>query len=312
MQRLRDVTRHMKYNGKPCGETSETTACNVQSCESDCETSDWSAWGPCSKECDGGTRKRQKFIKEQAVGQGSCPGLWDKDRLDYEECNRHQCKLEPKETTLKCKAELDVVLLIDGSGSLGKKGWQASKKAAETFVSAFEGDKTEARVSVILFSGPKTWKGTNKCFGSGTQSVDLKRDCSIKVVQHFTKNMAMAKSKIENLKWPRGSTLTSLALGAARTELTIGRKNARGVVVVITDGRPMSFRKTALAARELRKSARLIWVPVTRWAPLKKMRKWATRRWQENVIPVKDFKDLVKPAVVSRMIANLCPPGGMR
>jgi len=311
MQRLRDVKRHMKYNGKPCGETSETTACNVQSCESDCETSDWSAWGPCSKECDGGTRKRQKFIKEQAVGQGSCPGLWDEDRLNYEECNRHQCKLDAKETTLKCKAELDVVLLIDGSGSLGKKGWQASKKAAELFVSAFEGKGTEARVSVILFSGPKSFKKVSKCFGSGTKPVDLKQDCSINIVQHFTKNMAMAKSKIKNLKWPRGSTLTSLALGAARTELSIGRKNARGVVVVITDGRPMSFRKTAMAARQLRKSARLIWVPVTRWAPLKKMRQWATRRWQENVIPVKNFKDLVAPAVVSRMIANLCPLGGM-
>merc|ERR1719223_1688893 len=110
------------------------------------------------------------------------------------------------------------------------------------------------------------------------------------------------------MKWPKGSTLTSLALGAAKAELGLGRKEARSVVVVITDGRPMSYKRTKLAARDLRKSARLVWVPVTRFAPLGRIRKWATRRWQENVIPVKDFDELAEPLVVNKMIADICPP----
>jgi len=198
-------------------------------------------------------------------------------------------------------------LLLDGSGSLGKKGWLASKKAAATFVSAFEGTASEARVSLILFSGPRSWSGVKTCFSQNSKPVDLKKTCSVDVVEHFTKNMAKLKGKIANLRWPKGSTLTSLALSTAKSELSLGRKNARSVVVVITDGRPMSYRKTGVAARELRKGARLMWVPVTRFAPLGQIKKWATRRWQENVVPIKSFTDLEKPAAVSRIIADLCP-----
>jgi hypothetical protein len=306
-QRLRDVSRHMKNNGKPCGETSETKACNVQACEADCDLSDWSEWSKCSKECDGGTRKRQKFVKKQALGQGTCAGLWDDARLAYSDCNRHACKLPASSLTLKCKAELDVVLVIDGSGSLTKEGWAASKKAAETFVAAFEGTESKARLSVILFSGPTSWTGVKKCLGDGTMPVDLKATCKVNVVEHFSKDIAEVKSKVAALEWPKGSTLTSLALAAAKSELNLGRKNAQSVVVVITEGRPMSYRKTNLAARDLRKSARLVWVPVTQFAPLAKIREWATRRWQENVIPIKDFDELAKPAAVSRMISDICP-----
>jgi len=306
MQRLRDVRRQMKGNGKPCGETSQTSACNVQSCEADCELSKWTGWSKCSKQCDGGTRTRQKFVKKQAVGQGSCPGLWDKARLGYEKCNVHRCQLNGTAKTLMCNAALDVVLLIDGSGSLGQNGWLASKKAAETFASAFEGKDTLVQMSVILFSGPKSWRGVKSCFARNGKAVDLKT-CGVDVVEHFTKDMAEVKSKIANLQWPKGSTLTSLALGAAKSELTIGRKDARSVVVVITDGRPMSFRKTTAAARELRKAARLMWVPVTRFAPLQKIKTWATRRWDENVVPVRSFEELSQPTLVSRLVADLCP-----
>merc|ERR1719194_76860 len=36
-QRLREVKMAMKFDGKPCGATSETVACNAQACEKDCE-----------------------------------------------------------------------------------------------------------------------------------------------------------------------------------------------------------------------------------------------------------------------------------
>jgi predicted nucleic acid-binding Zn-ribbon protein len=307
-QRLRNVKQHMKFNGKPCGETSQTRACNVQSCESDCELSDWSAWSKCSKICDGGTRKRQKFVKTQVEWQGCCPGLWDDARLQYAECNQQKCTIGPNSTTLTCKEELDIVLLIDGSGSLGSTGWSASKKAAATFVSAFDGKDTKARMSVILFSGPKSLSDVKKCIGQNQDSVDLERDCLISVVEHFTKDMTMVKSKIASLAWPKGSTLTSLALSAAKAELSLGRRHAKSVVVIFTDGRPFSYRKTRMASRDVRKSARLIWVPVTRFAPLKHIKAWATRRWQENVVPVKSFSELAEPRVISRVIADVCPP----
>jgi len=76
-QRLREVKQAMKYGGNPCGETSESKACNGQACEADCDLSPWTKWSACSKDCDGGTKKRQKFIKKKPLGDGELVGsLW--------------------------------------------------------------------------------------------------------------------------------------------------------------------------------------------------------------------------------------------
>merc|ERR1740130_1222272 len=105
-QRLREVKRAMKHGGKPCGETSETKACNGQSCEGDCELSTWTKWSRCSKACDGGSRKRFKFVTKQATGAGKCPGKGGKERLNYKRCNMRRCvikKTKAKAKTLTCK-----------------------------------------------------------------------------------------------------------------------------------------------------------------------------------------------------------------
>jgi len=306
-QRLREVKRAMKYGGKPCGETSETQACNGQSCEKDCELSSWTKWSYCSKDCDGGTRKRQKFVATPAEGEGKCAGAWDKDRLQYKQCNMKRCKVDPKAKSLTCDKKLDIVFLIDGSGSLGKRGWKAEIKAAQTFVDAFSTKGAKANMAVLLYSGPRTWGGVSKCFAKNKKKVNMETTCKIKSVTHFTSDMKKVKGLITGLEWPRGSTLTSLALMTAKAELSLGRKDAQSVVVVITDGRPLSYRATRIASSQVRKSARLVWVPVTRYAPLARIKKWATRRWQENVIQVKSFKKLESPDVVTHILADICP-----
>merc|ERR1719440_1139293 len=121
--------------------------------------------------------------------------------------------------------------------------------------------------------------------------------------------MKDAHDKIAALSWPQGSTLTSLALMTAKAELAYGRKEARSIVIVITDGRPLSYRNTEIAAKLLRKTARLVWVPVTQYAPLKSIKQWATRRWEENVVLVKTFKDLEDISVVTQIVADICPNG---
>jgi len=177
------------------------------------------------------------------------------------------------------------------------------------FVDAFGVSGGKASMAVILYSGPKTWTGVRKCVGKSTKNVNMMKTCKIRTVTHFTEDLKKVKQLVTGLSWPQGGTLTSLALATAKAELSLGRKNAKSVVVVITDGRPLSFRNTKLASMSLRKSARLVWVPVTRFAPLAHIRQWATRRWQENVVRVKDFKDLksVKKSPVNTIIANMCP-----
>merc|ERR1719217_610197 len=300
-QRLREVTRASAYGGKPCGQTSQTRACNSQSCESDRELSEWSKWSWCSKDCDGGTRHRTKHITKSPEGTGKCPGMWSKERLQYKSCNNMRCP------ALTCKNELDVVFLLDGSGSLGETGWKAEIKAAETFVDAFSGSGAKANMAVILFSGPRYWSGVYKCWRRSATAIDMENDCKLKTITHFSADMADVKKKISALAFPKGSTLTSLALMRAKAELQLGRKDAKSVVVVITDGRPLSYGRTARAARSVRKAARLVWVPVTRFAPLRQVKRWATRRWQENVVVVRNFKELETPDTVNHVVANICP-----
>merc|ERR1719247_1507590 len=104
--------------------------------------------------------------------------------------------------------------------------------------------------------------------GKAGEKVDLEK-CGISTVTHFNDNIKNVKQRVLGLDWPKGSTLTSLALATAKAELNIGRKNAKSVVVVFTDGRPLSYRKTKVAALDIRKVTRLMWVPITKRAPLK-------------------------------------------
>jgi hypothetical protein len=218
----------------------------------------------------------------------------------------HRCDTLAVSKPLGCNRTLDVVLLIDGSGSLGKAGWQAEIKAAKLFINAFEHADGKVQMAVILFSGPRTWSGVSKCVGKSTHSASLE-ECGIKTVTHYTNDLDKIDQLVTALEWPMGSTLTSLALATAEAEMTLGRADVHTIVVVITDGRPLSYRKTELASRTLRKKARLMWVPVTKFAPLKYIKKWATRRWEENVVKVDDFDALEKPDVVTHIIADMCP-----
>jgi hypothetical protein len=308
-QRVREVKVAMQNKGKPCGATSQSRGCAGQACEKDCELGDWNGWSACSKDCDGGTRKRQKYVTLPAVGSGTCPDMWDPARLQYKPCNMFACYVPPSSSALgtietkTCTAPIDVVLLIDGSGSLGSAGWAAEIKMAETFVKAFSTGGTQAQMAVILYSGPRTWSGVRKCFNPRVVA-----DCKIDTVTPFTSDFASISDKISQLTWPKGSTLTSLALAKAKSMLSLGRPDSKSIVVAITDGRPLSYRATGIMSKVLRKAARLVWVPVTKYAPLKFIKKWATKRWQENVVVVKSFQDLENAnAVVDHVIANICP-----
>merc|ERR1719401_1014935 len=105
----------------------------------------------------------------------------------------------------------------------------------------------------------------------------------------------------------QGMKLMSLALLAAKAELALGRKTAQSVIVGFIDGPPLSVRKTELAAKVLRKSSRVLLVPTTQFSPLETLKKFVTRRWQENLVVVKRSEDLANPQTITHINANICP-----
>merc|ERR1719217_1101243 len=251
------------------------------------------------------------MIKEPAEGSGKCSGEWSPERLEYRSCANKRCKVPPGEV-LKCNKTLDVVMVLDGTPKSGEKGWKAQVTGAMQLVDAFSGPGITAKpnIALIHYTGPRTWSGVSKCTGKSTKKVDMEKVCKITLVQHFTEDMKKVKAKINGMSFTPGSKLLSLALMTVKAELALGRKTARTVVIVFIDGHPLSYRKTKLTSREIRKKARLVYVPTVKFSPLASLKKWASRRWQENLVKVGEAKDLAKTETGTHIIANICPNGG--
>jgi hypothetical protein len=308
-QRVRDVERASKFGGKPCGAESQAVACNIAACEKNCELHEWTKWTTCSKDCDGGTKKRQRMIKEPAQGSGKCPGAWDIERLKYKKCNTKRCQVTNPNEVMKCNKTMDVVLVLDGTPKSGRAGWNAEVRAANLLVDAFAGEGMTAKphIAVVHFSGPRTWSGVSRCTGKSTKKVDMENTCHVKIASHFTGDLKTVKNTINGLEFKPGAKLLSLALMTTQAELALGRQSARSTVVVFVDGQPLSYRKTMMASENLRKKARLVYVPVIKFSPLKEYKKWASRRWQENIVQVSSAIELSKPEVGTHIVANICP-----
>merc|ERR1719420_151439 len=317
-ERTRSVTRTPEHGGARCGETTETEPCNMQSCDRDCELADWTAWGPCSKECDGGLTERVRHISEPAHGHGTCPDSSSEERSEFMECNTQLCipfGTSPN-TPLLCGSagfpvKQDIVILLDGSGSLGSAGWEAVKAAGTALARAFYKDADHgAQVAVELFGGPRYWSDFHACTGAltaGQTPPDMATTCGLSWVSHFSTDSTEISNAIQALTWPQSTTFTSGALAAAANELSNGRADAQSIVFVITDGRPLRRSNTRAQSRLLRQKARLIWIPVTKFAPLSDVRRWASRPARDNVIVVDDFETLSEQSTVNDLVASSCP-----
>eukprot|EP00415_Alexandrium_ostenfeldii_P000511 UN0511 len=205
-----------------------------------------------------------------------------------------------------CSTKVDLVLVVDGSGSVGKSGWDATIKFATMFLKGFDGAGADAQVAIISFSGPYSYSYMRKCAGSGS-GLDLAKDCKINMVQHFSSDIPATQANVAKMSWPKGTTLTSQALELANSELTLGRADAEKVVLVITDGIPVSSRSTSMSAKRLRSKARLMFGAVklsTRG--LQYMVDWASKPTKENVLKINSFADLNSLDTVDTLITDMC------
>merc|ERR1712083_304512 len=99
------------------------------------------------------------------------------------------------------------------------------------------------------------------------------------------------------------STLTSVALGQAESELTRGRTDANSVVIVITDGWPMSPTGTKQAAKKLMGTAKVLWVPVGKNAPINLIKEMASLPQKDHVIPIKNFAQLRRSRTINKIVS---------
>jgi hypothetical protein len=306
--RTREIEVHPKDLGKPCAAITENVPCAVQSCDTDCTLADWSKWSPCSKACDSGHKHRIRVELTPQTGAGTCPDPWEDERLMEEVCNTGACPIINEKVVATCNKTADIVLLLDGSGSI-KDAFADELVFASNFAKGFE--KQDTNFSVILFSGPYTWGQFDYCVeGSDLSKEELKNTCGIQMVQHFSDSLT-TQTTLSELTYPSGSTYTSGALKLADAELKFARPEAEKIVVIFTDGVPIDKKKTKEAAMILKDQGyRIMVVPIEGFGLDDKgaelLRDVASPNKDDNTLILEDWHDLAEITQASTLVEDAC------
>jgi len=248
--RTRTPRRIGLHGGRSCGASTETRACNLQACRSNCELAEWSSWSPCSRRCiwhkDGaaGHSRRMRAVVTEATGGGRCPS--EEKRTQFRECNPFACSEKVEE--LGCTADQDIVFVMDGSASLVATAKGAAAEAN------FE--KEKEFVKSLLAKSTLTGKGSTvePTLRSGVRAgVVLFGGASRpQVVSPVTGEKDALTGAVGKVAWPKGLSPVGQGLGVAGSVLraALGRRHA--TVVLLSDGRMRDTSATYSAARRLR------------------------------------------------------------
>jgi len=306
MEKTRMIKVHPKYDGTPCGEITETTACNMQACDQDCELHDWTEWGKCSKACGMGFKLRRKFVETPAVGLGKCPDSRSRARFEFAKCTKGPCE-PPEPKPVVCKSTVDISLILDASGTVGPEGWAKTQKFANLFSTSFEGDGTDAQLSFIAFSGPTVMADLDSCTGKGVE-VDMEGVCKVKMVAPFGTALGAARTNLNGVSFMAGTRLLSGAMEMSRAEFTLARKNSTKIVLIVTGARPTKLAATWMAARSLNRVAdKVMFAAVnSNDQALQEYRSWGSRPAAENILNLGTFDNLDTVDTVNNLVTSIC------
>jgi len=240
---------------------------------------------------------RKRNVVSPKRGDGQCPPPMMSTE-EFKKCNVKACAKKD----LKCNSKLDVVVLLDGSGSVGTTGFTLTKTFAEKLVAAFNMGQELAQIAVVLYSGPKTYEDVEACEKTGDAT-----KCNLHVISSLTTDPAPLTTAIKSMTWPKATSFTAGALNMASSLLKEGRKDAQSVVMVFTHEMPNFKCQAGEASAELRKVARVMWLPVGEYAETEEIQQWASSPVRANVYPIPGYASLAKPELMQDLIATICP-----
>jgi hypothetical protein len=308
-ERVRPTVQEMQHQGETCPETINSESCNIGACNRDCELGDWSAWSECSQDCNGGMRHRQRSIAVPAVGSGNCPEPLDPLRTNMEKCNTFECVApDPNPIVIHCDSQVDLVLVLDGSTSMQQSGWDATKVFTGMLMESLKGPHSDVRVACEVFSGPLDFEDYNLGTGFGEMGPDdMSKKCRIEWVTRFTNDTAYVAETLKQMEFPKGGTLTQVALGEAAEELIHSRPDVETIVLLVTDGRPISPENTKYVAESIHPKARLFVVTVGSDVGEELVQDIASYPPEANSIHVAGYEEMVAGVdFVNTLVPKLC------
>lgn len=238
--RTRSIEKKPKNGGDMCDATQEAQSCNTGSCTRDCTLKEWTLWGPCSQACGGGFQERFRHIKVPTRGDGKCFKKASNHRFQTQACNPQPCIGDEK-----CMAKMDVILAIDGSGSLRESGYQTLKDFAVAYVKRLKKKaygQHAVKIGVVQFGNGQILKDK-----SGESTVS-----AAKMISGISSDKKKVISKIEATQWEKGFTNLAQVFATAEAMQMNGRKKAYTQIVIISDGKPSFKFSTKNEAQKLK------------------------------------------------------------
>jgi hypothetical protein len=301
-QETRSILTKAKNGGEQCDSVAQERSCNTGSCDRDCTLEPWTEWSPCSMACGGGDQERIRKVAIPIRGAGRCPKAKNADRLENRLCNVQDCVGDEV-----CIAQQDLIMAVDGSGSLKEPGFEVLRSFAANVTGRYKGEyygKAMAQLGVLEF-------------GNGAVEPDGTITPAINVLG-LTADMAAVESSIEALTWQRGLTNMAQAFTLADTMLSQGgRADATSAVLVFSDGMYSFEFMTAMQVQKLKdKNVMIFMAPISTGKNdyLKTLKGWASQPWQTNyeripgLLALEHNLDMFAQKVVSKFCPNSFSP----
>eukprot|EP00929_Paragymnodinium_shiwhaense_P119299 TRINITY_DN91191_c0_g1_i1.p1 TRINITY_DN91191_c0_g1~~TRINITY_DN91191_c0_g1_i1.p1 ORF type:complete len:898 (+),score=205.49 TRINITY_DN91191_c0_g1_i1:109-2802(+) len=305
--RRRMVLRESQNGGTPTAETLQEELCSPQPCDSDCELGSWTAWSNCSTACGQGHQLRSRPVLQDAVGRGSCPAADTDERRQTVQCDDKASTCNS--TTFKCASPADVLLVLDGSGSVSSAGFDKLKAFATKLLErvTLSGEDQADATKLMLRTAKEAGQARMGAIAFGGEAATI--------VSDLTEKRSDLSGALGSLKWPGAEakgwgTNTAQALAVARQLFQRQNDNpgAEQVAVVISNGAPTSGRLVTTEVERLKDAGvRMVFLEVGLGVGHHAAKQWASWPHSENIVKAWTYTALDDAAKVSELLVKICP-----
>jgi len=219
-------------------------------------------------------QSRAKHVLIPTRGFGKCPTETGRKRFQEQECNTQDCVGDEI-----CVANQDLVIAIDGSGSVRSDGFNILRNFALDLVSKYQSE----------YFGAGAMKVGLVEFGNGIIMDDRVTVSPAMNVHALTADLGAIKTSIEGMVQKKGFTNMAQAFALAETMYTsAGRKGSQSALLVITDGKPsFQFQTNELVEQLDDKGVQRFFVVVSdNQKSVDLMKNWASAPWETNLLHV--------------------------
>jgi len=300
--KTRSVLVEPTGGGEMCPNKAQRKTCNVESCDVDCGLTEWTAWGPCTRACrayehsEPGRMYRKRNIHTPVKGKGKCPMPHSESRLQFQSCN-----FDPCPEVIKCDADLDLVMLLDGGGSLIMK---------ESFDAQINFAKYMVDNSTLSGNADIDKPAEGMRFGFIHYSTGAKTLSALSGVKDDL------DKALTGATWDAKGADVGEAIHQAKRVFRYaggGAKNRFSTLVLFTDGSPSRASLAVEAARELRDSGvrlvvALVSIPLRgeqRFKLEQKACELASQPCADNMLIFSSWANV--EAEARRLMVGLCP-----